>query len=166
MTDLIFENGTLSLSVNGRIFLSFSNGNEVAEAGTGKSNFAMSHGSFKIKEKTLSREKLFITDIDFSDSKADIRLTKGVLTIEKSVPGVYRFSFNGLDGFNRLWFKLPSKKDENVYGCGEIFPQFNLNGKKVNVWVAEHVNALQIAKKLVKMAFGQENTTRKQKKDN
>ena len=163
MTDLIFENGTLSLSVNGRIFLSFSNGNEVAEAGIGKSNFAMSHGSFKIKEKTLSREKLFITDIDFSDSKADISLTKGVLTIEKSVPGVYRFSFNGLDGFNRLWFKLPSKKDENVYGCGEIFPQFNLNGKKVNVWVAEHVNALQIAKKLVKMAFGQENTTRKQK---
>ena len=163
MTDLIFENGTLSLSVNGRIFLSFSNGNEVAEAGTGKSNFAMSHGSFKIKEKTLSREKLFITDIDFSDSKADISLTKGVLTIEKSVPGVYRFSFNGLDGFNRLWFKLPSKKDENVYGCGEIFPQFNLKGKKVNVWVAEHVNALQIAKKLVKMAFGQENTTRKQK---
>lgn len=53
MTDLIFENGTLSLSVNGRIFLSFSNGNEVAKAGTGKSNFAMSHGSFKIKEKNI-----------------------------------------------------------------------------------------------------------------
>ena len=163
MTDLIFKNGTLSLSVNGKIFLSFSEGDEFASVGTGETNYAMSHGSFKIKEKTLSCEKLLITDIDFSDYKAVISLTKGMATIEMSVPGVYRFSFNALGGFNRLWFRLPSKKDESVYGCGEIFPQFNLKGKKVNAWVAEHVNALQIAKKLVKMAFGQKNTTRKQK---
>lgn len=65
--------------------------------------------------------------------------------------------------YNRLWIKLPAKKTETVYGCGENFTEFNLRGKKVNVWVAEHINGLQTAKKIVKQVFGIRNTTKKQK---
>ena len=61
-----------------------------------------------------------------------------------------------------MWLTLPAKADEFVYGGGELFSEFNLKGKKVNVWVAEHINGLQIGKKLVKQVFGIKNTTRKQ----
>lgn len=163
MTDLIFENGKLALCVHGKIFLSFSPGDEFAVVGKGESTYTMSHGSFRIKEKIQSRERLTVTSVDSSGDKAVIRLSKGTATIEKTAPDVFRFSFEGLEAYNRFWFTLPSEKDEGVYGCGEIFPQFNLKGQKVNAWVAEHVNALQIAKKLVKMTFGQADTTKKQK---
>lgn len=163
MTDLIFENGTLTLSAHGKPFLRFSPGDEFAAVGKGESTYSMSHGSFRIKEKIRNREALTVSAIDFRENKAVITLNKGTALIEKAAGDTYRFSFEGLDGYNRLWFSLPSGKNEGVYGCGEIFPQFNLKGQKVNAWVAEHVNALQIAKKLVKMALGQENATRKQK---
>lgn len=163
MTEMIFKNGKLTLMFNDKEFLSFSSGDELACVGTGRSDYSMSHGSFKIKEKIFSKEKLFIGSITYSPNKAILSLNKGCCYIEKTQDGIYRFSFEGLDSYNRFWFTLPAEQNEGVYGCGEIFPKFNLKGEKVNAWVAEHVNALQIAKKLVKMCLGQSDTEKKQR---
>lgn len=162
MTKMLFENGRLILYRHERPFMSFSSGDEFMKVGVGNSEYTMSHGSFKIKEKISGSEKLFVSSITYSPKKAIISLTKGICTIEKTDRDVYRFSFDGLDGYNRMWFNLPAESDESVYGCGEIFPKFNLRGEKVNVWVAEHVNALQITKKLIKMFMGVSDTTKKQ----
>ncbi|MHA1675155.1 MAG: hypothetical protein ACTSYI_16180, partial [Promethearchaeota archaeon] len=40
-------------------------------------------------------------------------------------------------GINRSWIRLPSHQNENVYGCGEQFSSFLLNGKKIPLWVQE-----------------------------
>lgn len=162
-TGLSFENGRLSLTVRGEGFMSFSVGDELICVGNGKSEYSMSHGSFKIKERIAEKKPLKIGEITFSSEKAVIALNEGCCCIEESESNTFRFSFEGLDGYNRMWFKLPAEKSESVYGCGEIFPKFNLRGEKVNAWVAEHVNALQITKKLIKMCFGSENTTKRQK---
>ncbi len=162
MTDMIFKNGKLTLFSNGKEFVSFSSGDTFAVVGNGKSDYSMSHGSFKIKETIQTREKLFVGSITFSPDKAIVSLNKGRCFIEKTADGIYRFSFDGLDGYNRMWFRLPAEKSESVYGCGEVFPKFNLRGEKVNAWVAEHVNALQIAKKLVKMCLGQSDSRKRQ----
>lgn len=162
-TGMILDGDRLTLTVNDESFMSFSSGDEFVSVGTGKSEYSMSHGSFKIKEKITAREKLTVDGITFSPGKAVIALNKGCCYIEETGENIYRFSFEGLDGYNRMWFRLPAEKAETVYGCGEIFPKFNLRGEKVNAWVAEHVNALQITKKLIKMAFGQADTTKKQK---
>lgn len=163
MMKMLFENGRLIFSHLGKEFMSFSSGDEFMSVGMGESDYSMSHGSFKIKEKISKREKLFVARIVCSGERAIISLNKGCCCVEKTDDGVYHFSFEGLDEWNRMFFNLPAEKDETVYGCGEIFPKFNLRGEKVNAWVAEHVNALQITKKLVKMFVGVSDTTKKQR---
>lgn len=163
MTKMLFENGRLIFSHLGKEFMSFSSGDELMSVGTGESDYSMSHGSFKIKEKISKKEKLFVASVTYSPEKAIISLNKGCCYVEKCGDGIYRFSFEGLGDYNRMWFSLPAEKDETVYGCGEIFPKFNLRGEKVNAWVAEHVNALQITKKLVKMFLGVSDTTKNQR---
>lgn len=163
MAELILKNNSLVIKTGEKEFLRFSQGDVFADVGKGRSNYSMSHGSFKIKEKIESRISLKIKTIKLEDDTACIELSKGIAYIKKSSDAIIRFSFEGLEEYNRLWFTLPAEKSEGIYGCGEIFPKFNLKGEKVNVWVAEHVNALQIAKKLVGMVFGRKNTTKRQK---
>lgn len=160
---MLFENGRLIFLRSGKEFMSISPGDELISVGKGKSDYSMSHGSFKIKEKISHCQKLFVSSVTYFPEKAIISLNKGCCYIEKTADGAYRFSFEGLGEYNRMWFTLPATKDETVYGCGEIFPKFNLRGEKVNAWVAEHVNALQITKKLVKMLVGVSDTTKNQR---
>ncbi|MGN1201784.1 MAG: alpha-glucosidase, partial [Eubacterium sp.] len=121
------------------------------------------HGSFKIKEKIKEKTPLIVKNISTENQNAVIELTKGILTIEIVDDNKLKFSFDGLKEYNRLWIKIPSSENEFVYGSGETFSEFNLRSKKANVWVAEHINALQIAKKLIKQLFGIKNTTKKQR---
>ena len=133
--------------------------------GVGKNTYSMSHGSFKIKEKISKRKPLNIKSVSVDDECAIVVFDEGSLqiTIERNR---LKFVPQGLEGYNRLWVRIPATEDEHVYGSGEIFSEFDLRGKKANVWVAEHINALQIAKKLIKQVFGIKNTTKKQKFSN
>ncbi|MCH5316727.1 MAG: alpha-glucosidase [Eubacterium sp.] len=147
---------------NGKTLYEFCVGNEFCRLGAGQNAYSMSHGSFKIKEKIKSSDSF--------DIKA-ASVENGVLIIVIEC-GIFEISIDGdricvtpnvPEKYNRMWIKLPAEKGESVYGCGEIFTEFDLRGKNVNVWVAEHINALQTAKKILKMAFGVRNTTKKQK---
>lgn len=132
------------------------------EVGNGENAYSMSHGSFKIKEAISERKFVKITNIAAGDSSALISTTFGDVQLDIEKDRRIRVSFNGFEGYNRMWLTLPAKKEESVYGSGEVFSEFNLRGKHVNVWVAEHINALQIGKKLMKQVVGIKNTTRKQ----
>ena len=131
-------------------------------AGRGENAYSMSHGSFKIKENISETKLVKISDIACTQESALITTELGSVQLDIEKGRRIRVSFNGFDGFNRMWLTLPSDAEEFYYGSGEIFSEFNLKGKKVNVWVAEHINALQIGKKLVKQVIGIKNTTRKQ----
>lgn len=133
--------------------------------GNGENKFSMSHGSFKIKEKIAKKKALNIVDISIYDESAKIVFDEGELRIDIESDRL-KFTPCGLTGYNRMWFKIPATQDECVYGSGEVFSEFNLRGKKANVWVAEHINALQIVKKLIKQVFGIKNTQKKQKFSN
>lgn len=130
--------------------------------GKGENTYSMAHGSFKIKEKITEQNYVKITDIANSDSSALITTNYGNIQLDIQKQRRLFVSFDGFDGFNRMWLTLPATESESVYGSGEIFSEFNLRGKNVNVWVAEHINAIQISKKLVKQVIGIKNTTRKQ----
>ena len=130
--------------------------------GKGENTYSMSHGSFKIKEKLSEQNYVKITDIANSDDSALITTNYGNIQLDIEQGRRIKVSFDGFDDFNRMWLTLPATKDECVYGSGEIFSEFNLRGKNVNVWVAEHINALQVTKKLARQIVGIKNTTRKQ----
>ena len=165
MTELFIVNDLLELRRGERTVLKWKAEDVFMSVGKGCNNYKMSHGSFKIKEKTLLKRPLRIKAFEKSESGATVELSEGKVEIEICGDNV-KFVPVGLDEYNRMYINLPAKAEEYVYGGGEIFTEFNLRGKKLNVWVAEHINALQIAKKLLKQVFGIKNTTRKQKFSN
>ena len=135
--------------------------NDFFEVGKGQNSFSMSHGSFKIKEKLIEKHKVVIKDISPTENGAvlETRFGRIIIFIENEK---IRFDFEGFENCNRLFIKLPSSDNEYFYGSGELFSDFNIKGKRANVWVAEHINAIQIAKKLLMQVAGVKNTQRKQ----
>jgi len=150
---------TLSDSVNGAFPIAF---------GSGENKYSMSHGTFKITETIKYKSPASVFQASASD---DGKRAELLLEIPNHKPFSIDLSaeddrilvvFQRTEDFNRMWITLPAKEDEYIYGSGELFSEFNVRGKNVNVWVAEHINAVQIAKKLVKQVFGIKNTTKKQ----
>ena len=134
--------------------------------GNGENTYSMSHGTFKIKEKIAEKQPCSIVSVSADDDSAEICLktvkgTEGKMLLTADGDRV-KFEFEGFDDFNRMWVRIPALEDEYIYGSGELFSEFNIRGKNVNVWVAEHINAVQIAKKLVKQVFGIKDSTKKQ----
>ncbi|MCR5208005.1 MAG: alpha-glucosidase [Eubacterium sp.] len=132
------------------------------EIGKGENSYSMSHGSFKIKEKLECRTRVKIVSVSSEDIRAEVETNYGKLIVEIEDDRRLKVTPEGFEGYNRMWITLPSSADEYVYGSGEIFSEFNLKGKRANVWVAEHINALQIGKKLIKQVFGIKNSKRSQ----
>lgn len=165
MVQFDIQGDALKILFNGRERASILKGESYVQVGKGENSYSMSHGSFKIKEKIKLKKSLktvsFVADSDGVCVKLDEGEIKIVIDGDK-----LKFIPCGFDGYDRTWVKIPANEHEYVYGGGEIFSEFNLRGKKLNVWVAEHINALQIAKKLVKQVFGIKNTTKKQKFSN
>lgn len=132
------------------------------EVGSGSNTYKMSHGSFKIKEKLEKKLNVKIKSASAEGDKAVLETEFGNILLEIEDGRRIRASFEGFEGFNRMWITLPSSSEEHLYGSGEIFSEFDLKGKRANIWVAEHINALQIGKKLIKQVVGIKNTTRRQ----
>ena len=148
---------TLADSVNGVFPLSF---------GRGENKYSMSHGTFKIKETITDKVPCTISSVTAKRGAAEVELKlvngdTGKLIITTSKDRIL-VTPEGFDGYNRMWLTLPAEPDESIYGSGELFSEFNVRGKNVNVWVAEHINAVQIFKKLAKQLIGITDTLRKQ----
>ena len=165
MLQLNKNDKSLDILLDGKSIFSLSTGDKPVCAGIGKNTYKMSHGSFKISERAISPVPLEVKEINLEGSTAKITLSEGSLTIEVSDN---HLSVHPVipNNYNRLFIKLPALSDEHVYGTGEIFSEFDLRGKKVNCWVAEHINGLQVGKKLVKQLFGIRNSQKKQKFSN
>ena len=125
-----------------------------------KPSYRMSRGSFKIRQKKLSETRLFLSRVKDGDGGAELELSSknggAVLAVSLTEDnGILKFTPRVLDGgnYNRLAFRLPASPDESVYGGGETFAEFDLRGKRQRVWVAEHINAGQIARKIIKSSL-------------
>ncbi len=152
----------LEIFANGKLVYTLGVDDAPLSVGKGSTDYKMSHGSFKIKAKETLKKPLKVNRIVMRDGGADVSFDEGGAKID--IDGdLIKVTPEGLDSYNRMYLTLPAREDERVYGGGENFTEFNLRGNKLNVWVAEHINALQVAKKLVKQAFGVKNTQKKGK---
>ncbi|MBQ5969878.1 MAG: alpha-glucosidase [Clostridia bacterium] len=150
-----FQESWFSVSRGGRVLGAFRVGDVFCEVGEQKSDYTMNRGSFKLKEKVLRRHPLFIQAVKKEGDTAVVTLTEGQAVFELQYGGErLKVTLTGIEADKKLWFKLPAVKEESVYGTGETFTHFDLRGQKANVWVSEHVNAGQVAEKLVKNALG------------
>ena len=138
-----------------------------------KPSYRMSRGSFKIRQKKLSETRLFLSHVKDGDGGAELELSSknggAVLAVSLTEDnGILKFTPRVLDGgnYNRLAFRLPASPDESVYGGGETFAEFDLRGKRQRAWVAEHINAGQIARKIIKSSLNIKAVDRKQRYSN
>ncbi len=165
MLHFLSQENTVVLSRNGSCVFSFQEGESPFLFGHGTNTYSMSHGSFKIKEKATRPEKLPLQNLNLEDQilTADLGPGKATFRLEEDRLFVH---LESLEDYNRLTICLPAVPEEHVYGTGELFSEFDLRGQTVNCWVAEHINAKQVGKKLVKQIFGFRDSTRKQKFSN
>ena len=157
---------TLKLWRDQRVIYTVSVRDSALSVGKGSNAYVMNHGSFRITEKISQKKMLSVVSVSCTDSRAEIRLTEGSVLLTVENDDRLRLDFGGLTAYNRVWLTVPAGVTEHVYGAGENFTEFDLRGQKVNVWVAEHINALQLGKKLAKQLVGIRNSVKKQKFSN
>ena len=147
------EKSIYSISVNQVLF----------QVGKGKNDFKMSHGSFKIKEKVTLREDVTVRSINVCGSEAELTLSHGTMIISVEAEDRLLFTPKYFGVYNTLWFRIPASQEEYVYGSGETFSEFNLRGQIPRIWVAEHINAVQVARKLVNVTLRKSDSSTNQK---
>ena len=153
----------LQIFNNDDCVFTFAPGDDRFHVGSGTNTFEMDRGSFKIKEKESFDKPLKLVSIRlFDENNATVTLSEGKMHF-KVVGNRLDVKFEDLGGYNRLKFFIPAIGDEHIYGTGETFTEFDLRGKKVNVWVAEHQNARVLSKKIAKVTLGIRNSTKKDK---
>ena len=115
------------------------------ERACGKAEFPMEKGSFEYIDRVSGRNE--------EDSSR-------WLSVEEISPSEKCLRIRAVDDVTNRWYlRIPTDslagdpvqdlpEEEHFYGTGETFPEFDLKGQKVRVWVAEHQNAKRIARKL------------------
>ena len=131
------QNG-VELLKNGKPIFEIKVGSRPVCVGFGKNEYKMSHGSFKIKEKASKPLPVVINSVELIDDRVIANSDEGSFTLSVLRGCHLNVKVSGFDNYNRLYIELPAEKDEHIYGTGEIFSEFDLRGKRVNCFVAEH----------------------------
>ena len=137
------------MSTNSFIINQLINGNCIIKVGKGKANYKMNRGSFKTHDFIYEMHKLKSNNINNNEvlySYKDIVLKINI--IEKK-NDIFEILFDLNKDFNRFELTIETFDDECIYGCGEQYTTLNLKGKTVPIWVSEHQQTLQIARKLL-----------------
>ncbi len=124
--------------------------------GRGENRFTMSRGSFRYQEQVYTRETLHRIRAGKTDKGIRIlfesREGERFLFTAEEKDGLIRASLQpvGETAMNRYRISFPAEEGLHIYGCGEIHSEFDLAGKKVRIFVAEHQNTSRIGRKLVR----------------
>ena len=154
MITLKLKEKQLSVRRDGKKIFSVTEGAAIAEVANIEANYTMSRGSFVLKEKVVGRRPLFVVDMELCDDGALFVLDEGNLKLELQRDGTrLKVTPLGLSMYDRLWLRVPAERNEAIYGTGETFSEFNLRGHKSDVWVSEHINAMQIVRKVAQIAL-------------
>ncbi len=123
--------------------------------GVGENYYTMNRGSFRYRERI--RKKTALTP------HRRKRTPEGFRAVYRVNGEKFVFDVTEQDGiiraalippertrFNRYRITFPVEEGLHFYGCGEIHAAFDLAGRKVRIFVAEHQNTNRIGKKLIR----------------
>ena len=126
--------------------------------GKGEASFPMQRGSFQYIDKIEWKKPLFVTAL-YHGSPEETQMVELLLDDPEGRPSG-TIEITEENGFwrihpdvttpetNRFWLSLPLPEETHVYGGGETFAAFDLQGQLCRVWTAEHQNSERIGKKL------------------
>jgi len=117
--------------------------------------FTMNRGSFFYTKLTTNRIRLSQTAQEPVENGVRYYYTFREFTIVLEVVDLdgktmVKVTDYPKDRINVFLLSFTSADDEKIYGCGENYVKFNLNGEKVRIWVAEHQNVRRIGRKMIR----------------
>lgn len=116
------------------LLISHKEDNPLFFCGIGKADFEMHHGNFQITDELFLKVPLR----KFSIHENKVSFEELLTVIFEESDGCLQITFEPIDKtLNRVWFRLPLKNNEHIYGCGEQYSYFDLRGKKLPIWVSE-----------------------------
>lgn len=162
---------TISILYNDKLLFKLNCNESLFSVGKGTLDFPMKRGSFRYKHKITNKTELFLLKDYVPDQEIDLNLPADKMELfltDKDGKELFKLLLSMEDdklhlhlssemkqNYNCMWFRLPSTKEEGVYGCGETYTSFNLRKELVRIWVAEHQNVSRISKKLLReICFG------------
>ena len=156
-------NKSLDIIADGKIIYSITPGSVLGTVGSKHISYKMSHGSFRIKEKTEFETDWRVESILPRNEGFLLKMNIGACSVGVEDFKRLRFtpSVSGKMNFMRL--RLPSEPSEGFYGGGEVFSEFNLKGHKLDVWVAEHINIRSTVDKMIQRSIGAKDKTFKKR---
>jgi len=134
------ENG-FELIYKNQVLISHTQDNPGIFIGDKNIDINMNKGEFKIKDKTK------YIKADFVEIKGQMIIFES-FELEVIESKYLTLKTHNLD--HPIRFRLPSNKEEKVYGLGEHFTSLNLRGHKVKNWVEEHITRNQIYSKIIR----------------
>ncbi|MCL2106220.1 MAG: alpha-glucosidase [Oscillospiraceae bacterium] len=119
--------------------------------GSGTASCKMKRGSFRFRDKLIEKIPLYLAEDGLLKDTAgraffSLRVTCG----ENRITFHFEPAAEDAKRFNRLWFSLPGKRGEHIYGGGEQFTKLDLKGELARIWVREHQSLPSIAKKTLR----------------
>ncbi len=133
------DSSSFSVYYKNRCILKHSAKNPCIAVGNGTAEYAMSKGSFKIKEKITS--KINLKQFAIKENADTITINfDDIVTIAiktNNAKDICTISFQCKPDYNRLWLKLEAYKKEHIYGCGEQFSKLDLKNTTIPLWVEE-----------------------------
>lgn len=122
-------------------------------AAVGENHFVMERGCFTYDQKTTNPEELSLIGTEDTASGFESRYETGnetfIIKAENS-NGLIRTELVTPKNcrYNRFSISFPVDDKLHFYGCGETHHAFDLKGKKVRIFVAEHQNIRRTGKKM------------------
>ncbi|MBQ9265764.1 MAG: alpha-glucosidase [Bacilli bacterium] len=111
--------------------------------------YKMSRGSFK---KHISKRDINVLKYTHKDGNRYVysngKVSAEIITEDQRAP--FKFHFHVDFGFNYFEIRFKTFEGEHFYGFGEQYTTLDLSGKTVPIWVSEHQQVLEIAKKLLR----------------
>lgn len=110
--------------------------------GKGFASYDMHHGNFNIEDDLVEKVPLPYFEIKREEAHVQVKFYQDdaryiIIDLLDEGNRLYMHFHPSDPDYNRLWLRLPAKKEEKIYGCGEQFSHFNLRGNKYPLWVSE-----------------------------
>ncbi|MFT3963343.1 alpha-glucosidase [Propionivibrio sp.] len=130
-----------SISLAGSALIRHAPGAPAFFAGVGQGESHFHRGNFKVLDRQVTRAPLTLASIDATPDGAVLTLghadageAAAILTLDAKNRQL-RVRLRG--GLNRFWLRLCNAPGEHVWGGGEQFSHFCLNGRRFPMWVQE-----------------------------
>ncbi|MGU3576175.1 alpha-glucosidase [Brucellaceae bacterium C25G] len=124
------------ITLGDRVIFNHSTENPSLYAGRGIERMDMYRGNFDIEDYVV--ERVALSHASLNGDAISFAAFEGAAPVLSVVLQNNELHFTSHDaGINRIWLRVPSEKNEHVWGGGEQMSYFDMRGRRFPLWTSE-----------------------------